>query len=142
MAAEQSENQKLLVQHIGQSLAKAEAEVANLRSKNNRLGVAGFGSSAVATLVAGVTAVAGPVVGEGVPAWRAACLLAAIFAFIATLSAGLLQQLKFEERVQQGSQCIGRLKALNVAIATGRRSWDEIGADYEDLAQAYPEFIV
>jgi hypothetical protein len=142
MAAELTENQKLLAQHIGQSLAKAEAQVSGLRTKNTRLGVASFSSSAVATLVAGVTALAGPVVGTGIPAWRAACLLAAIFGSVATISAGLIQQLKFEERVQHGTQCIGRLKALNVAVTTGRRSWDEIGADYEDLAQSYPEYVV
>ncbi len=142
MAVETSENNALFAKRIEQSLAKAELQVKSLRSTNSRLGIASLSSSAVTTVVAGVTAAAGPLVGEGIPAWRSACIVAAIFGLVGTISAGLLQQFKFEERLLQGNQCIGKLKALDVALATGRRSLDEIGLEYEELARQYPEYIL
>jgi hypothetical protein len=135
------ERQNLLAQRVNGSLAKAEQNVTGLRKTNARLVIAGLSSSALATLVAGLTAAAGPLVGTGIPAWRLACVVAAIFAFIATISTGLHQQYKYEERLVEGNQCLGRLKALDVAIMTGRRSWDEISADYEDITRSYPEYL-
>lgn len=132
---------KILTERVHQSLTQTEVQLAGLRSKHSRLTFTSITFSAATTLVAGITTVTGPLVGEGIAGWRLACAVAALFAFIATIAGGLLQQSKYEERLARGDQCIGRLKALNVAASTGRKSWDEIGAEFEDLARNYPEYI-
>ncbi len=141
MPESQIDVQKILTERVNQNLTRLDAQLVRLRRSHARLTITNIGSSAATTLVAGVTTVAGPVIGEGIPGWRLACGVAALFAFIATLAGGLVQQSKYEERLARGDQCLGRLKALNVSIATGRRGWDEIGAEFEDLARTYPEYI-
>jgi hypothetical protein len=132
---------QVLAQHVQNSLAKAEADVNGLGKRNMRMIVTGLSSSAAATLVAGVTAAGGPVVGTGIPGWRLACSVAAILAFIATVVTGVQQQLKYEERLVNGNQCVGRLRALDVALTTGSRSMEDIVKEYEDIAKNYPDFI-
>ena len=72
--------------------------------------------------------------------WRLACIVAAIFAFAATICTALTTQLKFDERLAQGNQCVGRLKALEVAIATKIENWDEATKEYREILRAYTEF--
>jgi hypothetical protein len=141
MAQTLDDREKILTQHVRNSLAKAEADVNGLSRRNTRMIITGLSSSAAATLVAGVTAASGPVVGTGIPGWRLACSVAAILAFIATVATGVQQQLKYEERLVNGNQCVGRLRALDVALTTGSRSLDDIGSEYEDIARSYPEFV-
>lgn len=138
---EMSDRQNILGQRILESLKYAQAYHDRLGKTNSRLSLTSLASSAAATLVAGVTAVGGPLVGEGIPGWRLACSVAALLGFIATLATGFHQQLKLDERQTLGNQCIGRLKALEVSLATQRKSWDEIGAEYEDITRNYPEWI-
>lgn len=134
-------NQNLLAQQVRESLSTAQAYNASLGRTNTRLLIASLASSAATTLVAGVTAVAGPLIGEGIPGWRLACSVAALFGFAATLATGYHQQLKLDERLALGNQCIGRLKALDIAIVTSRKSWEEVGTEYEDIVRNYPQWI-
>jgi len=101
----------------------------------------GIASSAGSTLVAGVTAATGPLVGQGDAGWRLACIVAAVFAFVATMSTGLKQQLRFSDRLAKGAQCVGKLRALDVTITTGNQDWQEIANEYKEIAKTYPEFI-
>ena len=107
---------------------------------NTRLLITGMVCSAGTTLVAGGTAVTGPVVGVEDAGWQLACIVAAIFAFASTLCTALTTQLKFGERLAQGNQCVGRLKALEVAIATTSENWDESIKEYREILRAYAEF--
>lgn len=141
MSNESPKDRDALTQRVKASLQKAEESVAGLRTTNTRLIVAGVVSSAAATLVAGITAANGPVLGDGIPGWRAACIVAALFAFVSTVSTGVSQQLKFNERLTEGTQCVGQLRSLEVAMATGNRDWDETVEEYEEIAKSYPEFI-
>ena len=65
--------------------------------------------------------------------------MAAVFAFVSTVSTALIQQMKTGERLIQGTQCVGRLKALQVAMATGSQSWEEIVKEYTEIVKTYPE---
>jgi hypothetical protein len=141
MTQEPTQDLKTLAQIVNNSLRNTQTKVAGLRKSNTRLLIASIVCSAATTLVAGSTAAAGPVVGEGIPGWRLACIVAAAFAFISTVSTALMQQLKIDERLVLGNQCVGRLKDLDLAIATGTRPWDEITRDYGDILKTYPEFI-
>jgi hypothetical protein len=141
MSKESTLDRNALTRRVTASLTRAEAIVSGLRKAHTRLLVAGMGSSAVATLVAGITAAQGPVVGQGTEGWRVACIVAAVFAFASTATTGLHQQLKIGDRVSEGTQCVGRLKSLDVVIGTGSRGWEEIASEYEEIAKAYPELI-
>ena len=141
MSANPVQDRSLLAQSVKTSIKKAEKIVARLRRTNTSLLTTTTVSSAASTLVAGVTAAMGPIIGEGPEGWRAACLLAAILAFVSTVATGVSQQLKISDQLSEGKQCVGRLRILDVGMKTGRRSWDDIVSEFEEIAQAYPEFI-
>jgi hypothetical protein len=141
MNQEANLDRETLRQRIDASLRRAESYTSGLRKTNTRLLVSGVTSSGLAALVTGVTAAAGPLVGEGIPGWRLACIVGALFAFAGSLLVGLNQQLKVGDRLTEGSQCLGRLRFLEVSIATGSRDWDEIIDEYEAIVTAYPEVI-
>jgi hypothetical protein len=134
-------DQDTVRQRIESSLGRAEAYTAGLRKMNTRLLVSGVTSSGLAALVTGVTAAAGPLVGEGIPGWRLACIVGAVLAFFGSVLVGLNQQLKVGDRLTEGSQCLGRLRFLEVSMATRSRDWDEIVEEYEAIVTAYPEVI-
>ena len=142
MAKQSKQDHEALTKMVKDSLRKAQEINSGLRKKNTRLLVTGMVFSAGTTLVAGSTAVTGPVVGEGVVGWQIACIVAAIFAFASTVSTALTTQLKFGERLSHGNQCIGRLKSLDVAIATGGENWEEVAKEYGEVVKAYNVFIV
>jgi hypothetical protein len=141
MSKESTPDRNALARRVEASLQKAEGIVSGLRKANTRLLVAGMASSAAATLVAGITAAQGPVVGTGIEGWRVACIVAAVFAAASTASTGLNQQLKISDRLAKGTQCVGRLKSLDIVIATDSRGWEEIVKEYEEIAKTYPELI-
>ena len=141
MSKESTQDRNALGQRVKASLRKAEKIDSGLRKANTRLLIAGIASSAASTLVAGITAAQGPVVGEGIEGWRVACIVAAVFGFASTVSTGLSQQLKISDRLSEGIQCIGKLRSLDVIITTGSQSWEEIIKEYEEIAKTYPELI-
>jgi hypothetical protein len=141
MAKQSKQNHEVLTKMVRSSLRKAQEITSDLRKKNTRLLIAGMVFSAGTTLVAGGTAAAGPVVGVGVTGWKIACIVAAVLAFASTVSTALTTQLKFGERLSHGNQCIGRLKSLDVAIATGSENWEEVNKEYGEIVKAYTAFI-
>jgi hypothetical protein len=141
MSKESTQDRDALARRVEASLKKAEGIISGLRKANTRLLVAGMASSAAATLVAGITAAQGPVVGTGIEGWRVACIVAAVLAAASTVSTGLNQQLKISDRLAKGTQCVGRLKSLDIVITTGSRGWEEIVKEYEEIAKTYPELI-
>jgi hypothetical protein len=141
MAIESGFDHNTFTQMVKASLRSAENRTASLRTTNTRLLVAGIVSSTVTTLVAGGTAAMGSVVSLPDQGWRIACIVAAGLAFISTLSTGLAQQLRLGDRASQGNQCVGRLRALDVALATGNHTWEENAKEYEEITRIYPELI-
>lgn len=141
MSEEPTLDRNALTQRARASLIRAEEIVSGLRKAHTRLLVLGMATSAAATLVAGITAAQGPMLGQGPEGWRLMCIIAAVFAFGSTASTGLHQQLKIGDRLSEGTQCVGRLKSLDVVMTTGSRGWDEIAKEYEEIAKTYPELI-
>jgi hypothetical protein len=141
MAMDSIQDHTALAKLVSDSLQKAQRQVSGLRNTNTRLMSVNIVSSTSATLVAGLTAARGPIVGTGPEGWRISCIVAAIFAFISTICIGFIQQHKFEERLMMGNQCVGRLRELDLSIATGSHSWDEITKEYSDIVKTYPEQI-
>jgi hypothetical protein len=141
MSQELDQNHDALARRVRQSLEKAERYASRVKRTNTRLLVFGVFNSGVSTLVTGVTAAQGPVVGEGIPGWRMACIVGAVFGFATTVSMGLNQQLKLSERLSRANQCLGRLKFLDVAMDTGSRTWAEISEEYEEILRTYPDIV-
>jgi len=103
--------------------------------------ITSFSFSAIATLVAGITSAAGPVIGSGIEGWRAACIAAAVLSFASTLITGISQQLRLGDRLLEGSQCAAKLKALDIGITVGSRPWEDVTREYEEIAISYPELM-
>ena len=141
MAQEATQNQEAFAKLVKDSLQKAQKRTSGLRKTNTRLIITGMLCSAGTTLVAGGTAVTGPVVGVEDAGWRLACIVAAIFAFVSTVCTALITQVKFGERLSEGNQCVGRLEALKVAIITGTENWEQVTKEYGEIVKAYTEII-
>lgn len=141
MSKDRIEERRKVTESVKASLQKAVEIVSGYRKKKNRLLFTAMISSTAVTMVAGVTAAVGPVAGTGTEGWRMACIIAAIFGFISTVSTGLSEQLKIGDRISEGSEGIGKLRYLDVVITTGNKSWEEITDEYEEIAKAYPELI-
>lgn len=136
-----NQENNILVQRIADSLKRVETETDRLRRASTRLIITGLFTSAAATLVAGLTAIAGPLVGEGIPGWRLACIAAALFGFIATMCTGLEQQLKFSDRLAEANQCLARMRSLELTLSTGSQSAEQIAGEYNDTLRNYPGLI-
>ena len=134
------------INSVKASLNTAKIKTARIRKTDSQLFVANVVSPAAATLLAGLTAAVG---GNTLFAqaasqsndggWRLACILVAIFGFIATVSGMFKKQ--FDDRLVQGNQCVGRLLSLDLAITTGSSGWEEAAKEYGEIVKAFPEFI-
>jgi hypothetical protein len=131
MSPEANSKQEQLRQLVSSTLRRAETRTANLHRTHMSLVVGGLVTSAASTLVAGGAALQGPLLGPGAAGWQLTCGLAAVLGFISTICLGIEQQLKLGERLPAGRNHVGRLRALDVALTTGTRDWDEIAKEIE-----------
>ena len=130
-----------LQQHIQASLRRAEAYTAGLRKTHTTLVVGGLVSSAATTLVAGGAALGGAAAGLNTGGWQLTCGLAAILGFASTVCVGIVQQLRLGERLPQGQLCVGQLRALDVAMATGSRALGDIAKEYAAIVKDSSEVL-
>jgi hypothetical protein len=145
-ATKETQNHDTFVSSVKASLGTAKNKTARIRKMDTQLFVANVVSPAAATLLATLAATIG---GNRMFAqaaaqsedggWRLACILVAIFGFIATVSGVFKKQ--FEDRLTQGNQCVGKLLSLDLAITTGSNSWDEAAKEYGEIVKTFPEFI-
>lgn len=133
--------EEILTRRIREGIDALDTRLRRLRRTNASLLITGIVASALSTLVTAVTAAQGPVVGTGTEGWRLACSVGAVFSFGTTVSIGVNQRLKIDERLAETTQCVGRLRALEVAMATGSRAWEDIADEYAEIVAAYPDLI-
>ena len=134
-------DQSSVVRRIRESLQRVEERAIRLRRRDTWLMVSGVVTSSVATLITGVTAAIGPVVGEGISGWRLACAVGATFAFLSAVTVGLDRRLQTSDRLAAAHQALGRLRFLDIAADTGSRTREEITKEYEEIFKAYPEIV-
>ena len=113
--------QEQLREYVQASLRRAETYTSNLRKTYTGLVIGSLISSAATTLVAGGAVLTGITVGLGIGGWLSSCFVAAALGFVSTICVGVMQQLKLGERLPVGQLCVGRLRALDVALTTGSR---------------------
>jgi hypothetical protein len=140
------QNHEAFVNSVKASLSTAKNKTARIRKTDSQLFIANVISPAAATLLAGLTAAVGgntlfvqAASQSNDGGWRLACILVAIFGFIATVSGMFKKQ--FDDRLVQGNQCVGRLLSLDLAITTGSSNWEEVTKEYREIVKAFPEFI-
>jgi hypothetical protein len=128
------------------SLNAAKNKTAGIRKTDSQLLVANVVSPAAATLLATIAAAIGGNTMFAQAAaqsedggWRLACILVAIFSFIATVS-GIFKK-QFEDRLTQGNQCVGRLLSLDLAITSGINDWETAAKEYSEIIKTFSEFI-
>ena len=134
------------VASVKAGLSNAKNKTASIRKTDSQLFVANVVSPAAATLVAALAATVGgnamfpqAAVQSEDGGWRLACILVAIFGFIATVSGMFKKQ--FNDRLVQGNQCVGRLLSLDLAITTGSSDWEEAAKEYGEIVKTFPEFV-
>jgi hypothetical protein len=123
------------------SLDKARQHSENLEKTHHRLMVSGVVASDISTLVTDITGIQWPIVGQGVPGWRLACIVGAVFGFATTLSVGLNQQLKISDRLSETNQAKAQLSFLEMVIETESRTWEEITREYETIMMGSPHLV-
>jgi len=136
----------VLAQAVKASLNSARQKTDAIRRRDNQLFIANMVSPAAATLLAGfATAIGGNQMFPQAAAqmedggWRLACLLVAIFGFIATISGVFKRQ--FDDRLSQGNQCVGELLRLDLEITTGVSNWEAAAKKYGEIVRTHPEFV-
>jgi hypothetical protein len=141
-----AQDQDTLVHSIKTSLNIAKNKTSSVRRTNSQLFIANVISPAVATLLSGLAAAIGgnqmfqqAAIHSEDGGWRLACVLVAIFGFIATVSGMFKKQ--FDDRLTQGNQCVGRLLSLDMAITTGTSNRDSAAKEYGEIVKAFPEFV-
>ena len=116
---------------------KAEQKQRSLRRSNTQTIIIGLLAGTFATIFAGYTAASN----SPLMNWRWASALVAVFTFCATISTGIQKQFDISGNLSKVSGCLGRLKALELAVQLGIRPRGEIAKECENIAVQYPEFI-
>lgn len=128
-----------LAERIRASLALADAYARKNEKLNSTLAITTIVSSALTAVLTGLTAAQGPVVMPGVLDWQGACTIGATLSVATAISSGVSQQLNIAKRMMDGSQCVGRLRALELVVATQTRGAQEITNEYAEILRTYAE---
>lgn len=112
-------------------------QVLQARRANARVVIVALAASSLSALMTGVPSALGePLVGT----WRLTCMAASAFAAVAAITTGLQAQLRYAERLATATECLGRLRALEVQASAGTLSHEEFAKSYAELVAKYPEY--
>lgn len=130
-----------LLKRIRLSLSDADLYTRNNQRLNSILGTTTIIGSALTTFLTALTAAQGPTVVPGLLDWRIACSIGAVLSFITAICSGISQQMNISQRLILGSQCVGRLRALELLASTRAQGVAEITNEYADILRIYAEAI-
>jgi hypothetical protein len=133
------EIRSFLQDRIRENLQRVERKTSRLRRVNVQVQSVTLVLSTLATLLAGLTAANGPLVGEGPPAWRWTCGAIAVITAAGGLVAGFHQRFQLPEKLANTISCAGRLRSLDLGLRLARLSPAEASHEYEQLIASYPE---
>lgn len=137
-----TEARAVLATRIAEHLQRLDRRVGKLRRINFRVTGLNLLFTSVATLLAGMTAATGPLVGAGPPAWRWTCGIIAVTTAGAAFTTGVQQKFKVPEALARALACAARLRSLDLALQLSRLPPEEVGQEYEQLLASYPEELV
>jgi hypothetical protein len=130
-----------LLETIRTQIRRLESAVSDLAGRNQNLILTSLVCGGLSTLVAGLTAAKGTPLVAMPQAWRWTCLLAALLTFGTTLAAGLQKAFSVPEKLGSATACLGRLRALELALAVRGASPEEVAREYEALLTAHGELL-
>ena len=128
-----------LAEKIHVSLARADSYTKRNQRLNSTLMIVTIFGSALTAFLTGLTALEGPVVIPGLLEWKGACTVGSILSLVTAITSGLSQQMNISEKLIEGTQCAGRLRALELLAETQSRSIPEITSEYADILRTYGE---
>jgi hypothetical protein len=137
-----NDSRNALLEKIRDGIRKSEASSASLKAKNSRYIVIGIVASGLSTVIAASAAALGPVIGEGVPAWKLTCAAVALCTGVATVFTGLQKQLSIAERLAKAIACSGKLHSLEFALTVNDRPTAEVAKEYETTIASYSDVIL
>lgn len=119
-----------LREQIQQSLRKAEVQKKRLKSTDRLYTIMNIVFSAIATFIAGESAISGePIVGN----WRFTTAIASVCTLGATVSAGIHKQAVSPEQLLETSQCAAQLRSLEVATLSENYPLDAVSEEYRRI---------
>ena len=130
-----------LNRRIRASLAQADTYTRGKQRLNSTLTITTIIASALTAFITGLTALQGPVVIPGVLEWQGACAIGAVLSLVTAITSGVSQQMNISQRLIEGTQCAGRLRALELIASTQTRNAAEITAEYADILRTYGEVV-
>ncbi|MGE5798141.1 MAG: hypothetical protein ACM34N_15255 [Ignavibacteria bacterium] len=132
----------IIREKIKESLRKVNAQAGKLKKANSRLIFINLIATAIATLLAGLTAALGPLAGQGPPAWKLTCGAVAGFTALSGLMTGLHQKLSISEKLAKSFACAGRLNSLEISLSISKKDPGIAAKEYEELISSYPELLL
>ncbi|MCC7118923.1 MAG: hypothetical protein IT310_10400 [Anaerolineales bacterium] len=130
-----------ITRRIQESLSKATDYTKHQGKLNSTLTLVTTIGSAVTAFITALTALQGPTVIPGVLDWQSACGIGAVLSLITTISSGVGQQLNVSQKLIDGSQCAGRLRALEFSAASKIKGAEELATEYADILRLFPNVI-
>ena len=116
--------------------------MARLGRTNSAFSYASLIATALATILAGLTAAKGPLAGHGAPAWKWTCGLVAVLSGLGALATGLLQRLAVPERYAKAQACTGRLASLELSLTLEKKEPELVARDYLEVISQYPQLLL
>jgi len=131
-----------MTRKIQDSLSKVSAYTKQQSKMNSTLTLVTTIGSAVTAFITALTAIEGPTVIPGLLDWQNACGIGAVLSLITTISSGVGQQLNVSQKLIDGSQCTGRLRALEFSAIAKTKSAEELAAEYADILRTFPNVMI
>lgn len=132
-----------MTEEIKRSLSAAEEKLRKLRKTNSAYIVISLLASVLATLLAGSTAFAGPLAGQGPVAWKWTCGIVAVFTATATVFTGLQKQLTIPEKISKATECVGKLRAIDFTVSNSKDENEVKSAvdEYKKVLEVFSEYV-
>lgn len=119
------------------TLRKAESHVGQARRDHLRIIVVALVASVLSALLTALPAALNqPVVGT----WRMTCGAAAVLSAVAAFTTGLQAQLRHADRIAEATECLGKLRALDVQHQLGALPEADFTRQFTEIVAKYPHY--
>ncbi|PSB04796.1 hypothetical protein [Merismopedia glauca] len=130
-----NQHNRVIEQHINESLNKAQSYQQQLRDKNNRYSLIHLILTALATFVAGQAVFTGA---KATETWKITCAIASALTLGATITASIQKQVADPQLLTEASECIGKLKSLKFETINPNYNPQEVSQKYQRIVADFP----
>jgi hypothetical protein len=122
---------------LAEALRKTEGHVGQARRGHLRTIIVALAASGLSALLTALPAALNqPLVGT----WRLTCGLAAVCSAVAAVTTGLQAQLKHTDRIARATECLGKLRSLDVQHRLGTVPEADFSRQLSEIVAKYPEY--